>query len=321
VRWRAGERSGTTLSPIRAVSKKRPPFHAAPELPPAIAREVEGFKRYRVDTGAWRMHVMEVGAGPAVLMLHGNPTWGFLYRRVARLLAEGYRVIMPDLVGFGLSDKPHQRCLHTIENHASWLGELVDALDLREFIFVGQDWGGPIGLRLLADRPWLARGMVLMNTVVGPPKAGSKPTSFHRFARMPIISDLAFRGLNFPLPILHRVQGDPGSIRGDVARAYAYPFEHLRDRKGPLALARMVPDTDQHPSVPALVACQSFADAYRGPVGLVWGLRDPILGRLLPRTQRTFPNARSWETQAGHFLQEEVPETIAEAVSWVASQT
>lgn len=309
------------LSPIHAVSKNRPPIQPAPELPASLASQLDGFKRYRVDTGAWRMHVMELGQGPAVLMLHGNPTWGYLYRDIARALAGECRVILPDLVGFGLSDKPHQRCVHTIENHSAWLEAVVDALELTDFVFVGQDWGGPIGMHLLSRRPGLARGIVLMNTVVGPPKPGFKATPFHRFARLPIISDLAFRGFNFPIPVLHRVQGNPASIRGDVAKAYAWPFHNLRDRKGPLALARMVPDSDDHPSVPALRQTQAFAESYRGPVGLVWGTRDPILGRLLPRMQRTFPHARSWETTAGHFLQEEEQQVIADAVRWVVDSS
>src|SRR6266545_4048007 len=165
------------------------------------------------------MHVMEWGAGRPVLLLHGNPTWGFLYRKVvAALRGEPLRLVVPDLVGLGFSDKPRQASEHRLESHAGWLGALLDGLALEGLVFVGQDWGGPIGLRALAERPGLAKGLVVLNTGVGPPRPGFRPTLFHRLARVPLVSDILFRALAFPQRILHRVQGDPASISGDVAR-------------------------------------------------------------------------------------------------------
>ena len=105
----------------------------APELP-AWLSEMLPFDRYLVDTGAWRMHVMEAGEGLPVVMVHGNPTWGFLYRKVAQELRNEFRVIMPDLYGLGLSDKPHSRCAHTIDGHAAALRSILDKLRLPAFI-------------------------------------------------------------------------------------------------------------------------------------------------------------------------------------------
>lgn len=289
----------------------------APELPDWLARELP-FDRYRVEVGAWRMHVMEAGAGPTVLMVHGNPTWGFLYRRVARALGAGFRVVLPDLVGLGLSDKPHHACEHTLENHIRWTARLVELLDLRDVIVVGQDWGGPIGFGAFAACPERVAGLVVLNTVLGPPKPGFSPTAFHRFARMPVVSDLAFRVAQFPQIDLGLAQGDRGSMAGDVGRAYRWPLRRFRDRKAPLAMARMVPDTMHHESIPALGRVHDFVSAWDGPAAIVWGHRDPVLGKLFGRTTRTLPNANVWETQAGHFLQEEVPDEIADAIRYVA---
>lgn len=290
----------------------------APALPGWLERQLP-FRRSLVDVGGGlRMHVMEQGSGRPVVMLHGNPTWGFLWRKVAAALAgEPLRIILPDLIGLGLSDKPRHAAEHTLENHARWLGTLLDTIvperDGR-FVFVGQDWGGPIGLRALADHPQRVAGLVLANTVIGPPRPGFRPTAFHRFARMPIVSDVVFRVAGFPQIALGWAQGDKQSIRGDVARAYRWPLRHLGDRVAPLALARMVPDSQTHPSIASLERCQQFVDSFRGPIALVWGDRDPVLGRVRGFLEKRLPSAPMTRTQAGHFLQEEVPDAIAAAV-------
>nr|HEX4314397.1 alpha/beta fold hydrolase [Kofleriaceae bacterium] len=268
-----------------------------------------------------RMAVSEYGPadGPVVLLVHGNPTYSFLWRKVitairARTGGDKLRLITPDLIGLGRSSKP-ALAAHSLARHAAWLGDALDQLAPDQpVVIVAQDWGGPIALRALADRRARLRGIVLGNTGVGPPHARFKPTLFHRLSQLPVASDLLFRGLGFPLGVLHLSQGDRGSIRGDVARAYRWPLRALADRAAPLALARMVPDrVDGHPSIPDFhVAQQLFATA-RVPVAMVWGDRDPILGRVVTHLARVRPDARVTRTQAGHFLQEEVPDALADA--------
>lgn len=197
------------------------------------------FERYCMRVGTRSMHVMEYGEGRPVLMIHGNPTWGFLWRKVAaKLDSSKYRCIMPDLIGLGLSEKPHDPAAHTLENHARWMGELIDALDLDDIILVLQDWGGPIGLLAMAERPERLGGIVLGNTVVSEPKEGFKATLFHRFSQLPLVSDLAFRVLGFPQVALGIAQGDRKSISGEVSKAYRWPLRSMDDRTAPLALAR-----------------------------------------------------------------------------------
>ncbi|HKA88913.1 MAG TPA: alpha/beta fold hydrolase [Haliangiales bacterium] len=291
---------------------------APPALPPWLAAMLP-FERYLVNVDGIHLHVMEQGAGRPVVMLHGNPTWGFLYRKVAAALAgDPVRIILPDLMGLGFSDKPRDASVHTIETHARLIGGLLDGLELDELVLVGQDWGGPIGLRALADRANRLAGLVLLNTVVGPPRPGFKPTAFHRLARVPILSDLLFRGLDLPQSALFLAQGDRRSIAGDVARAYRYPLRGWARNVAPLALARMVPDSMAHPSIEPLRKTQALVEAFRGKVGVVWGERDPVLGRVIGFIERLLPRARVTRTQAGHFLQEEVPAEIADAVRYVA---
>jgi haloalkane dehalogenase len=294
---------------------------AAPVLPEWLSRQLP-FERYCVRVGEVSMHVMEQGSGTPVLLLHGNPSWGYLWRKVAaELRGEPLRLIMPDLIGLGLSDKPRDPSLHTLENHMRWLGTLIDALDAGPLVLVVQDWGGPIGLGALAERAGRAAGLVLLNTVVGPPRPGFRPTAFHRFARLPGVADVVFRGLGFPQNVMRFAQGRRASIDRQAARAYRWPLRRLADNAAPLALARMAPDSLEHPSVAGLRRCQQFVEAFTGPVAIVWGDRDPVLGRVRTHLERLLPRAPVTRTDAGHFLQEEVPVEIAQAIRSVCRKT
>ncbi len=293
--------------------------------PPVIPDWIETMlpkenRRCTVNVGDQKtMHVMETGEGFPILMLHGNPTWGFLYRKIMmRLSGRNLRCIAPDLIGLGFSTKPDRIGEHTLENHAAWLGSFIDQLNVDGLILVIQDWGGPIGMRAMADRPHLLKGLVIQNTAIMPPKPDFKPTPFHKFSNMPVISDIAFRLFHFPQNALHKVQGDPESIKGGVAKAYQFPLKKFKDNLAPLALARMVPSSLTHPSVAGLQKCQALAESFKGPCEIVWGKKDPILGRVLPRIKNLLPQAGVTETGAGHFLQEEVPDQIAETIGRVA---
>jgi pimeloyl-ACP methyl ester carboxylesterase len=172
---------------------------------------------------------------------------------------------------------------------------------------------------MLANRPERLAGLVLTNTVAGPPREGSRPTPFHRFANLPLLPELVFRGLGFPQRYLSRAQGDPRSISGETRRAYAWPLRGRRNNVAPLALARMVPARPDHPSTEPLRRCQQLVEGYRGPAAIVWGDRDPVLARAVGRLSRMLPQAPVTHTAGGHFLQEEVPGEIAAAVRQVAS--
>lgn len=307
---------------MRAMSAPRLP---APTLPAFIERQLPAtFTRCAVMVNGWRFHVMESGdpAGRPVLLLHGNPTWSFLWRKVAaRLSTRPLRVVMPDLLGLGYSDKPGTAALHTLPNHARWLAGLMDALQLDNVVLGAQDWGGPIGLLAFAPRPSRMTGLVLSNTVASPPREGFRPTAFHRFAQTPVLSSVAFRLLGFPQRALHTAQGDRESIRGDVARAYQEPLRNLASNQAPLALARMVPDNLNHPSVEPLRQVQQLVQDFKGPAALVWGDKDPILGRARGWMEKLLPHASVTRTTAGHFLQEEVPDALADAIARVAGLT
>jgi haloalkane dehalogenase len=290
------------------------PFIDPPPLPDWLLKAFP-FRRRLFVGGRWPMHFVDEGQGPVILLQHGNPTWSFLWRKVIRLLADAnVRVIAPDMVGLGLSGKPREVGLHSLRFHALNLSRLVQALDLSDITIVGQDWGGPIVGLMAYYNPDRITGAVFGNTALSAPYKKRRLSTFHRLAHLPLVSDLLFRGFNFPVPVLHRAQGDPASIGSFERRAYGWPLKAFRDRTAPLALARMVPTGPRHPTSPYMRKVRSWGEAFRGPVRLVWGLKDPILGRALKNMRGLFPEALVTETQAGHFLQEEVPDALAEAI-------
>jgi haloalkane dehalogenase len=299
-------------------------FASAPALPNFLVSELPQRRRaYRLERGqdaGKLMHFIDHGPERSrpVLMIHGNPTWSFLWRKVIKRLPE-MRCVAPDLLGFGLSDRLAHIEDHSVQRHADAIVELVEALDLQGIVLVVQDWGGPIGALVAAMVPDRIAAVVLTNTAVVLP-SNPRGTTFHRLARLPVISDVLFRGLGFPQNILARIQGDRSSIQGVVAKAYTWPLRSLADRAGPLALARMVPDSPSHASMPALRRGEAFLLGFTGPMALVWGTRDPILGRALARHEKAFPRAYVAATQAGHFSQEEVDEELAHAIEDVTAR-
>lgn len=298
-------------------------FEPPPPLPDFLQRQLPFVRRaYRLESGpdaGRRLHFVDQGDAAArpVLLLHGNPTWSFLWRKVIAHLPQ-LRCIAPDLLGLGLSDKPPRVAEHALARHSAAIGELVAALDLRGLVLVGQDWGGPIAALVGANQPERIAGLVLANTSVLLPRTYGGAL-FHRLARVPLLAELLFRGLGFPLRLLGRAQGDRRSMAGEVGRAYRWPLRTWRTRAAPLALARMVPSGPSHPSVAGLARGEAWVLRFGGPVALVWGMRDPILAPVLGRHERALPHANVVRTTAGHFLQEEVPQELAAAISAVAA--
>jgi haloalkane dehalogenase len=294
-------------------------FVAPPSVPAWLERDYPFERRAAIVSGR-RIHFVDAGTGPTALLVHGNPTWSYLWRKVIeRLLAAGFRVVAPDLMGLGLSEKPLSLDAHTLERHVGLISSVVDALELDDFVVVGQDWGGPISAGVAMWHAPKVRGLVFGNTSVVKPRETIGTTPFHTFSRMPLISDLVFRGLAFPVPVMATTQGQPGSIGLEQIAAYFWPLRAPWERAAPLALARMVPNARSHPSIPLLDAIGEWVEGFEGPVELVWGTRDPILGRALRRHRRRLPNARVTETDAGHFLQEEVPNELTDAILRVAN--
>jgi haloalkane dehalogenase len=301
-------------------------FLAPPTLPADLAAALPFSRRVFVPSrGAFAgepMHFIDHGPrdGRVVFLGHGNPTWSFLWRKVIAALPPDLRVVVPDAYGLGLSAKPREVARYTLDDQAVAYAELIEALDLRDIVLGGQDWGGPFVVGAGARVPERVAAVLLANTAVLQPRR-PRGTLFHRFSRVPVVSDAVFRGLGFPQVLLEMAQGDRRLFAGSVRRAYRWPMRRLADRTAPLALARMVPDGPEHPSVAALGRGDAWLRAFAGPMTLVWGMRDPILAGALRKHEAAFPQARVVRTEAGHFLQEQVPEVLARELLALVDQT
>jgi haloalkane dehalogenase len=290
-------------------------FEAFP-LPDYAAKHVSGdTKSYFVEVEPGiKVHVLEVGSGFPVLLMHGNPTSGFLYRKVAKELPQDrLRLIMPTLVGLGFSSKiPASQ--HTLDNHIRWINAVLTQLKLSELVYVGQDWGGPVGLGALTRSPGLLKGAVILNTGINAPTETRSLSRAHDIAKTPVLGELVFEVFVPLFDRLHQAQGDPNSMPPKVAQLYGRPVLESGNAKAPLAMMRMVPYSPDEPSSTQLRDIERYVRDLDIPVEIVWGMKDPILGRGLPLMKKNFPDAPVTETNAGHFLQEEVPAEIAAAV-------
>jgi haloalkane dehalogenase len=266
------------------------------------------------DVDGLRMAWVEEGPadGPVVLLLHGEPSWSFLYRTMIPVLAAaGLRAVAPDLVGFGRSDKPAEVDAHSYANHVEWVRTLVfDVLDLREVTLVGQDWGGLIGLRLAAEHPDRFARIVAANTGL-PTGDFDMPEIWHLFRQ-------AVQGA--PVLDVGRFVA-AGCRRGlsDEARAgYDAPFPDESYKAGPRAMPGLVPTRPDDPAADANRTAWATLCASATPVLVAFSDGDPITGAMAPILQRSFPGATGREhptiSDAGHFLQEDAGPELAEHI-------
>ena len=257
-----------------------------------------------------------VESGPAdgapVLLLHGEPTWSFLYRGLLGPLADaGLRAIAVDLVGFGRSDKPAEVADHSYARHVAWTASLVcDVLDLRGVTLVGQDWGGLIGLRVLAENPDRFDRVVAANTGL-PTGAQDMPAIWHQF-RQAIQSAPT-------LDIARFVAA--GCVRGltpEARAGYDAPFPDETYKAGPRAMPGLVPYRPDDPASEANRAAWKVLTAWDKPFLTAFSDSDPITGPMAPILQRSIPGAAGLEhptiSRAGHFLQEDAPEELADTI-------
>ncbi|WP_067835752.1 haloalkane dehalogenase [Nocardia lijiangensis] len=263
------------------------------------------------EGGTLRMAWVEAGPEDAdpVLMLHGEPSWSFLYRRMIPILAAaGHRVICPDLVGFGRSDKPTRREDHTYARHVEWVRSLAfDTLDLKNVTLVGQDWGGLIGLRLAAEHPERFSRIVTANTGL-PAGDFPMPEIWWQF-REAIQSQPTIVVSEF-------IQWGCTQVMSDAVRAgYDAPFPDDSYCAGPRVMPGLVPTSPDDPAAPANRAAWAALSQSTTPMLVAFSDSDPITGPMAGVLQTEMRGAQSIEHPvvqgAGHFLQEDSGEELA----------
>ena len=270
------------------------------------------FEPHYADFGPLRMHYLDEGAktGPVALCLHGQPTWVYLYRKmIPALLAAGYRVIAPDLFGFGRSDKPVDEDVYTFDFHRSAIISLIEALDLRHIMLVCQDWGGLIGLTIPMDVPGRFERLFVMNTTLG---TGDVPLGEGFLAWR------AFSNRSPDMDIAALMKRALPDLREAEAAAYAAPFPDARYKAGVRRFPNLVPDRPDADGAALSRRARAFwSKAWTGESFMAVGMKDPVLGppvlRALRQVFRNCPPPLELP-EAGHFVQEAGEIIVTEAM-------
>jgi haloalkane dehalogenase len=303
------------------------------------------------EGGSLRMHCVDEGprGAPPILCAHGQPTWSFLYRKMIPIFrAAGHRVVAPDLVGFGRSDKPTKPADYTYARHVAWLRALVEALDLRGITLVCQDWGGLVGLRVVAERPERFARVVASNTALpdatGLPESAA-PTLRALYAGLPVPASMLEVARGFasaaqggPPPFLRWQKfcaESPGFTPGSVLRAmcpklspaeaaaYDAPFPDERYLAGARRFPSLVPILPDDPAAAENRRAWERLRAFRKPFLTAFTDGDPVTRGQDARLREEIPGARGQPhttiAGAGHFVQEDAgPELARIALDLIA---
>jgi haloalkane dehalogenase len=295
-------------------------------MPPSPARDFRTplfpleprFVTVRVAEAEHELSYVESGQGEPVLLLHGNPTWSFLYRNVIPELA-GLRAIAPDFLGFGRSDKLERSEDYTLANHLAALEQLVASLGLEKITLVVHDWAGPIGLSYAVDHPEKIQRLVIMNTWAFAPRAHNKvPQPLKTFRRRGL-GELLVLGLDafvryaLPYGVVHRKE----RMTKEVMAAYRAPFPNWRSRWPVLAFPRGIPISESDSSFERMKRTDEGLRALEQPTLLIWGAKDPVFpARVMAKFKERLRNVKRELVfeDASHFLQEDRPREIGEAI-------
>jgi haloalkane dehalogenase len=277
--------------------------------------------RYQVVDG-YRIHYVDEGKGETLLMVHGNPTWSYLYRHFIRDLRSDYRCIALDHLGFGYSDKPWLAD-YSMRAHIMRLKSFVDQLGLKDITFVGQDWGGIIGLGWAVYHKHLVKRLVILNTAGFAPvfremakRKGPVPWAFPMLwaLKIPILGEIFVQGLNgfakylIPLATYHRERLTP-----EVMRGYLEPYPTWGSRRAHLKSVRQIPMLPTHPTWQLLRDIGMNLRGWPVPTQIIWGMKDPVfVPWFADKFEELLPNHRPTLRipDASHFLQDDTPAPI-----------
>lgn len=264
-----------------------------------------------------RMHYLDEGNknSPVVLMVHGNPTWSFYYRNLVNALHNDYRIVVPDHIGCGLSDKP-QNYLYRIENHIQNLSALMGFLEIKEYSMVVHDWGGPIGFGNAIKSPERVKGLVVLNTAVF--YLDQVPISI-KICRSPIIGGLMVRGLNlFSIFAFYWAIKKKEKRGKEVYAAYTEPYDSWKNRIAIHRFVQEIPLEDDHYTLGLFRELDDKVNQFKNfPMLIVWGDLDFVFtpNEFCAEFEKRFPQAESHHFPgAGHYVLEDAGEEIVPLV-------
>lgn len=278
------------------------------------------FQGRYLELDGQRYHYLDEGQGPALLLVHGNPSWSFLWRELIPELSRDFRCIAPDHIGMGRSDKPDDRAYpYTLERRVADLGQLIDHLDLEDLSLIMHDWGGMIGSSWAVDHPARVRSIVAMNTSAFPLPADKPVPMSLRLARTPLLGALLVRGMSAFSRGANRYCVTRAPLRPEAAAGFLEPYDSWDHRR---AVHRFVQDIPLDPGHPSWERVQRTAAGMAAfaelPMLLCWGMQDFVFdAHFLAEWEARFPGAEVHRfADAGHYLLEDAG---AEVIPLVAA--
>ncbi len=252
-------------------------------------------------------HFIDEGRGEVILMLHGNPTWSFYFRELIRFFSDRYRVVVPDHVGSGLSEKP-ENWTYQLEDHISNIERLVAKLNLKNITLIIHDWGGAIGMGFATRHPELVKRLVVLNTAAFYLKDIPKRI---QFCRIPVIGEWFVRQLNgfaYPATWMATAHG----LSDSVKEGYLYPYNSYQNRVGVSRFVRDIPMEKDHPSYVTLRNIEDNLKKLNVPTLILWGGQDFCFHKaFFERWKKIYPHAKAvWYEDAGHYVVEDAKEQV-----------
>lgn len=268
--------------------------------------------------GDFQMHYVDEGHGPPIVLVHGDPTWGYLYRKFVPELSKNHRCIVPDHMGMGKSGVPETPYPYRLKNHIHNLELLLLSLDLKDLTLVLHDWGGPVGMGFAVRHPEHIKSIVLMNTWAFAEWPGGPLPKLLEIIRSEKGESFVLEKNGYVKRAMVGTANYPENITPDVLNAYLAPYPDPASRKALLCWTRDITFNEQDASFQEMLKIENNLNLFSDiPVQVIWGILDPVLPPdVLHKWQDIFPHAKVCEIEdASHFLQEDTPEKVLRALS------
>jgi haloalkane dehalogenase len=285
----------------------------APSTSPALPADLQQeypFTLRSLNVGGLRYAYVDEGSGPALLFVHGNPTWSFAWRNIIKGLSGDFRCVAVDHIGMGLSEKP-QNYGYRIGQHIDNLCQVIETLDLRDITLIGHDWGGCIGMGAAGRMPDRFARFVMMNTAAF--RSQRIPLRI-AVCRTPFLGPIGVQGMNlFSKAALSMAVVHHDRITRLVRRGYLFPYDRWEHRLAVMRFVQEIPLNSRHPSYQTLVEVENGLDQFnRHPMQLIWGEQDwCFTTTFLNEWEERFPRAKTLKIEdAGHYVFEDAHERI-----------
>jgi len=276
-----------------------------------VSKELYPWKHHFLNLNGVNLNYVDEGQGPAMLMVHGNPTWSFYYRHLISAFSSHFRCIVPDHIGCGFSDKP-QDYEYTLESHIQNLIKLVKFLDLKDITLVVHDWGGAIGMGLATRHPELIKRVVILNTAAFTSTDIPKRIALCKAGSL---GEFLVRGLNgfaWPATFMTTKKRLPANVK----KAYLAPYDSWNNRIAVSRFVQDIPMSETHPTWKTLKTIEEKLPTLKVPKLIVWGGLDFCFNQsFFERWIEIYPDAQAhWIADAGHYVLEDAPKKTIQSI-------